>query len=129
MRPGGGWTPMSADSADSNRSSLRFRSAQSGDLALVLAFMRRFYAFFEYPFDEDEARRTLVPLLADGSPFGHAWILEDARQPVGYLVVLFGYSLEYRGRDAFVDELWVDPDHRGKGFGLAALEHAEKACA
>ena len=47
---------------------------------------------------------------------------------MGYLVVAFGYSLEFRGRDAFVDELYVAPTHRGRGLGREALRVAEPCC-
>jgi len=43
-------------------------------------------------------------------------------------VVTFGYSLEYGGRDAFIDELWVHERVRGQGIGTRALHMAEAAC-
>jgi ribosomal protein S18 acetylase RimI-like enzyme len=48
--------------------------------------------------------------------------------PVGYLVLGFGYSLEFLGRDAFVDELYVDEAHRGGGLGRRFLQAAERVC-
>jgi ribosomal protein S18 acetylase RimI-like enzyme len=36
-------------------------------------------------------------------------------------VLCFGWSLEWGGRDAFVDELYLEPDARGRGLGRAAL--------
>ena len=35
------------------------------------------------------------------------------------------YSFEYRGRDAFVDELYIEPDFRRMGLGRRALEFVE----
>ena len=49
---------------------------------------------------------------------------------LGYGIVVFGYSIEFGGIDAFVDELYVVPSHRGRGIGtriLAGLEDAAKA--
>jgi GNAT superfamily N-acetyltransferase len=51
-----------------------------------------------------------------------------AGEPVGYLVVTLGYSLEYGGRDAFVDEVYIRSTHREKGIGTAALTFAEEQC-
>jgi GNAT superfamily N-acetyltransferase len=34
----------------------------------------------------------------------------------------FDYSLEYRGRGAWVDEFYVRRSHRGSGIGTKALE-------
>jgi GNAT superfamily N-acetyltransferase len=45
----------------------------------------------------------------------------------GYLVICFDYSLEYRGKGAWVDELFVHSSHRGQGIGTQFLELAESA--
>ena len=113
----------------SETSPLGVRLATRADVALLVEFMRRFYDHFRYPFDEAEARSTLEPLLEPDSHFGRAWILCAEGRDVGYVVAAFGYSLEHRGRDAFVDELWVEPQWRGHGFGEAALRLAERECA
>lgn len=48
---------------------------------------------------------------------------------VGYLVLVWGFSPESGGRDAFVDELYVAPEQRSRGLGTAMIEAAEAACA
>jgi hypothetical protein len=40
---------------------------------------------------------------------GQVWVLVRDHQPAGYMVITFGYSLEFGGRDAFIDELFVEP--------------------
>jgi ribosomal protein S18 acetylase RimI-like enzyme len=40
----------------------------------------------------------------------------------------FGYSLEYQGRDAFIDELYIDVAHRNQGIGSKTLQFALAAC-
>ena len=53
------------------------------------------------------------------------WLICDGDSAVGYLALTFGYSLEFHGRDAFIDELYIRPAHRGQGWGTRAMEHAE----
>jgi GNAT superfamily N-acetyltransferase len=43
-------------------------------------------------------------------------------------VLACGFSLEYRGRDAFVDELYVRPDRRDRGIGSRILDAMEAEC-
>jgi hypothetical protein len=38
-------------------------------------------------------------------------------QPIGYLVICFDHSREYRGKGAWVDELYVTASRRGKISG------------
>jgi len=47
---------------------------------------------------------------------------------VGYLVITFGYSLEYHGQDAFIDELFIEANYRHQGIGTKAMEFALEAC-
>lgn len=46
----------------------------------------------------------------------------------GYIVLTFGFSLEFHGRDAFVDELYVRNGYRGHGIGKASLRLVEEVC-
>lgn len=93
----------------------------------ILDMMERFYAEERYPFDLEKARAALEPFLADPA-LGRAWLFRDGRTPVGYFVLTLGWSLEYGGRDAFVDELFVSPSHRGGGLGRRALDVIGEAC-
>jgi diamine N-acetyltransferase len=47
--------------------------------------------------------------------------------PVGYIVLCFGYSLEWLGRDAFVDEFYLLPGYRGHGWGRKTMAFLEDA--
>ena len=55
-------------------------------------------------------------------------LIEQDAVVAGYLVVCFGWSLEFHGRDAFVDELYLREDFRGRGIGTRALEVAVDLC-
>ena len=90
--------------------------------------MEALYAQDGYGYDRDKARTALNPLLGN-SGFGRAWIIFDGVSPVGYAVLCFGYSLEWLGRDAFVDEIYFREEYRGRGWGkktMAFLEHAAR---
>ena len=75
---------------------------------VILDLMEQFYAEERYPFAREKARAALAPFLADPA-LGRAWLLRDGDAAVGYFVLTLGWSLEYGGRDAFVDELFVLP--------------------
>jgi ribosomal protein S18 acetylase RimI-like enzyme len=60
--------------------------------------------------------------LLDRPDDGRVLLLESDGEAVGYAVLCFGYSVEYGGRDAFLDEIYVVPAARGRGIARAALE-------
>ena len=44
----------------------------------------------------------------------------------GYVVLCFGYSLEWLGRDAFVDEFYLLEEYRRRGWGRKTMEFVEQ---
>jgi GNAT superfamily N-acetyltransferase len=89
--------------------------------------MRGLYAHDRLPWRPRPARAALAGLLRDRRR-GRAWLIAAGGRPAGYLVVTLGWSLEYLGLDAFVDELYLEPSWRGRGVGSAAVRLAGAAC-
>ena len=54
--------------------------------------------------------------------WGGIWMIRDKNQYIGYIILTFGFSFEYQGRDAFIDEFFLIPEVRGKGIGKKILE-------
>jgi ribosomal protein S18 acetylase RimI-like enzyme len=79
----------------------------------------------ELPFDEEEVGAALVEFLAHPD-YGRAWLIWVGRQIVGYVILTLGYSFEYRGRDAFIDELYIGPEFRRQRLGTQAMEFLEE---
>jgi ribosomal protein S18 acetylase RimI-like enzyme len=76
-------------------------------------------------FDEAVARQTFHRFLSL-SAFGRVWILSEGTTIVGYIVLTIGFSFEFHGHDAFIDELYIEPDFRRRGFGTQAVAFLEK---
>lgn len=94
--------------------------AQTADLDLLLTFMEEYYRFDRLPFDRNKAEAALR-MLMENNALGRVWLIHAGSDPVGYLVLTLGYSLEYGGRDAFIDELYLRADYRRQGRGLEAM--------
>ncbi|MBS1806934.1 MAG: GNAT family N-acetyltransferase [Acidobacteria bacterium] len=107
--------------------SLKITPAEATDIDLLVVFMRDFYEHEALQFDEEVARRALQQLIGNQF-FGHVFLMEIAGEKIGYTVLTFGFSLEFHGRDAFVDELHICESHRGRGLGKQALEFLADVC-
>jgi GNAT superfamily N-acetyltransferase len=102
---------------------VRLRPATDDDIALLTIFMRQLREDDpeEGAFDEPRCVPAMRRLIADPS-LGRAWLMEVETQPAGYVVLTLGYSIEFGGVAAFVDELFVAREHRGRGTGTRTLE-------
>src|SRR5688500_18307889 len=105
----------------------RVCSTSPPDIDALLPLMREFYAGERLPYDETVLRRALQALWAEPL-HGGAWLARVHENAVGYGILCCGFSLEYGGRDAFVDELYVRPDWRGRGIGNRLLDAMVSRC-
>ncbi len=97
------------------------RDATLAELEALVALGRDFSAHFGYPCEESARRAALARALAEPS-LGRLWlILSDGGEIAGYLFLSFYLSLEYGGRTAFIDEIFVRPEYRAAGLGSIAL--------
>ena len=102
----------------------QFRLAAETDADILLRFMREYYEFDGHGFDPEKARAALTTLLRDAN-LGRAWLIFDGDIPAGYVALCYGYSLEWLGRDAFVDEFYLREQYRGRGWGQATMAFLE----
>jgi GNAT superfamily N-acetyltransferase len=101
--------------------------ATPSDEEAIIELMREFYQVEHLSFVDEIARRGLRQLL-ESHVYGVVVLARGAGEAAGYLVLTFGFSLEFHGRDALVDELYVRERHRGAGLGSAMLAYVEKLC-
>jgi ribosomal protein S18 acetylase RimI-like enzyme len=99
---------------------IRLRRATEADLDELLPRTRALNDHEGIEVTTPELEAALARLLRDPS-LGGAWLVEDDALAIGYVIVTFGYDLEFAGRDAWLTEIWIDPAERGKGAGSAAL--------
>jgi len=76
----------------------------------------------------ERGEAAIRALLRDPS-LGLILKIERARRIVGYAALCFGFSIEWGGRDAFLDDLYVEPAARRRGLGRRAIEHMIAAAA
>lgn len=105
------------------------RAATKNDLEPLLVLMEKLILEDHEEgrrFEGEKARKAMGDLLACRS-LGTVFVATDKGDVIGYLVLAFGYIPEFHGRDAFVDEFFVDGSHRGMGLGKKMLARTENA--
>jgi ribosomal protein S18 acetylase RimI-like enzyme len=79
------------------------------------------YHEFEGVVQDAESRRKTISTLLLAPELGPVWLIYHAGSLAGYIAICLGYSIEFGGRDAFVDEFFLLEDFRGKGIGSDVL--------
>ena len=100
---------------------MNIRSATTADVPLILDFIKAL-AEYERLADrvvatEDKVRATLF-----GNPrYAEVIIAEDGGEPVGFALFFHNYSTFLAQPGIYLEDLFVKPEARGKGFGKALL--------
>ncbi|MAE64361.1 MAG: GNAT family N-acetyltransferase [Phycisphaeraceae bacterium] len=102
---------------------LLIRPATADDVPLILRFITDLAIYekaeHEVVATEDDLRRTLF----GGDSTAHALIGLDGGIPVGFAVYFFNYSTWLGRNGLFLEDLYVSPEHRGRGAGKTMLRH------
>ena len=102
--------------------------AKPDDIDRVARLVSDFHTEQDITLDDASRRAALAPLL-EGSPHGAVYLIGPGRAPIGYVIVAFGWSVEFGGLDGFVDEVYIRPGVRGRGIGTEVLLSLPKALA
>lgn len=106
-----------------------FRAATALDEKILVELRREFCQFEPFPNPLDaESNQIVLRRLIENEQFGKIWLISLAGEIVGYLVLTFAYSLEYAGRDAILDELYLRKNARGRGIGAQAIGFVTNLC-
>jgi len=103
--------------------------ARPEEVGLVLAFIREIaqYEKLASAVVTDEA--TLRESLFGERPAAEAVIGRHRGEPVGFAVYCHNFSTFLGRRGMYLEDLFVRPAERGKGFGLALFRHVARLAA
>ena len=108
---------------------MKLKLASLEDTGALLPLMRAYHEFEGIDATNAERLATIETLLAGQENFGQVWLSETDAGTVGYIALCYGYSIEFGGKDAFVDEFFVVEAERGRGLGRMALERVKAEAA
>ncbi len=101
--------------------STQFKPLDQQHIPDIITMMQDFYAIDNYPIDIATTESLFETFLNDGN-LGKAWLIYSDDILVGYVILTFIFSFEYKGRYAFLDELYLSEKARGKGIGKQAIQ-------
>jgi GNAT superfamily N-acetyltransferase len=105
---------------------LVIRKATPADVPVVLALVKDLAAYEREP---DAVVATEADFLRDGfgeAPAFHVLVAEEDAAVVGFALYFFSYSTWVGRRCLYLEDLFVQPAHRGKGAGVSLMRALAK---
>lgn len=104
-----------------------FKTATNSDRNLLLTLTKEFYQIEHLTYNVEVLNKCFAEIFTSDN-LAIIWIIYANLEPAGYLVLTFGYSLEFHGRDALIDEFYIRENYRSLGIGKQSLEFVITAC-
>lgn len=103
---------------------IRYRPYQPEDERVLIPLVLDLYGddISGKPMTEQKIRNTIATLAAKPD-LGSILMIETGDETVGYAILINFWSNEYGGIMLNIDELYVAPQHRGKGFATGFIRH------
>ena len=102
------------------------RHADKKDCGLILSFIKELAEYEKLLHEVEATEEILAHSLFSTEPYAKAIIGEFEGQPVGYALFFTNFST-FTGRPGiYLEDLYVSPNMRGKGFGKSLLAYLAK---
>jgi ribosomal protein S18 acetylase RimI-like enzyme len=102
-----------------------FKSIENADLETIVKMMQNFYAIDNYPFEIEVAKKLILEFVSNEN-LGKGWLILEDEKTIGYVILTFVFSFEYKGKIAFLDELYIKEGFREKGIGKTTVQFIQK---
>ena len=106
-------------------SSLTFRNADENDVSLILEFIRKL-ADYEHRLDEVIAtEEELKKWIFEKKQAEVIFAMENGKE-IGFALFFLSFSTYISNVNLHLEDLFIDPEYRGKGYGKALLKKLAK---
>ena len=104
------------------------RYARRDDIPRILQLIKDLAEYEKAPHEAIATERQLQESFFVPNPHAFAHVAEFEGEVVGISIWFLNYSTWLGKPGIYLEDLFVDPAHRGKGFGLALLKELAKIC-
>lgn len=104
---------------------MKFRCANKDDLSLILFFIKQI-AIYEKMLDEVVNNEKLIKEWVFDKKIAEVIFVLENDKEVGFALFFHNYSTFIGRGGIYLEDLYVLPEHRGKGYGKGLLKEVAK---
>jgi GNAT superfamily N-acetyltransferase len=97
------------------------RPARVGDVPIILQLIRDLATYERAPHEVTATEEQLVDVLFGERPAAEVLLAFEGESPIGFAVFFHNFSTWLGRPGLYLEDLFIKPDKRGKGYGRALL--------
>jgi len=106
--------------------SFEIRAATESDVPVILELIRALATYERAPNEVIATEKGLTEVLFGKKPAAEVLLAFENETAVGFAVFFHNFSTWLGRPGIYLEDLFVKPEHRGKGYGRALLIHLAK---
>lgn len=99
----------------------QIRAAKVEDVPIILELIRDLAAYERAPDEVSATEEQLIGVLFGEKPVAEVLLGFEGKSPVGFAVYFYNFSTWLGRPGLYLEDLFVKPEKRGKGYGRALL--------
>ena len=107
---------------------MSIREAQPSDVIDILRLIKELAIYEKAPDEVVATEEHLTKALFNSNPHVFAHVIEVEERVVGIALWFLNYSTWQGIHGIYLEDLYIEPEYRGRGYGLAMLKHLAKIC-
>jgi len=104
------------------------RYARKDDAPRILQLIKDLAEYEKAPLEAKATLEQIEQSIFSDNPVAYCHVAEDDGLVVGISIWFLNYSTWVGKPGIYLEDLYVDPAYRGKGYGLAFLKELGKIC-
>jgi len=104
-----------------SQSNFEIRPARVEDVPIILKLIRDLATYERAPKEVTTTEEQLVDVLFGEKPVAEVLLAFERKSPVGFAVFFHNFSTWLGRPGLYLEDLFVKPEKRGKGYGRALL--------
>ena len=105
------------------KTDLKIRSATQADISLILVFIKELADYEKLAHEVVATEARLSQTLFGDKPYAEVILGYRGDEPVAFALFFHNYSTFLGKPGLYLEDLFVKPEMRGKGFGKCMLSH------